>query len=127
MVALLNLRTAPIVEAVATVLPVRELRSDCLRTQQGHAESGLGARTGRGGGRAGSGWSGVRQSLLLRDELVYPYLLRLLLLARGVGYHPRLLRLPRMQLPLELLVWQARRHPARRGVPHYLRVTGQSC
>ena len=36
-VALLNLRTAPIVEAVATVLPVRALRSDCLRTQQGHA------------------------------------------------------------------------------------------
>jgi hypothetical protein len=31
-VALLNLRTAPIVEAVATVLPVRALRSDCLRT-----------------------------------------------------------------------------------------------
>lgn len=57
-VALLNLRTAPIVEAVATVLPVRELRSDCLRTQQGHAESGLGARTGRGGGRGGFGLVG---------------------------------------------------------------------
>jgi hypothetical protein len=64
---------------------------------------------------AGSGWSGVRQSLLLRDELVYPYLLRLLLLACGVGCRPRLLRLPRVQLPLELLVWHARCGVIRRG------------
>ena len=60
----------------------------------------------------------LRQPFLLRDELLYPYPLRLLLLARGFGCRARLLRLPCLQLALELLVRHARRHPARRGVPH---------
>ena len=61
----------------------------------------------------GSCWSGVRQPLLLRDELVYPYLLRLLLLTRGIGSLSRLLSLVRTELPLELLVRHAGRRPVR--------------
>ena len=79
---------------------------------------GLGQRPAVVVGGAGSGRSGVRQPFLLRDELVYPYPLRLLLLARGFGCRARLLRLPCLELALELLVWQARRDPARRGVAH---------
>ena len=58
------------------------------------------------GAGAGVGLSppAARQALLLRDELVYPRLLRLLRLARGLGLLPRLLRLPRAELPLQLLL-----------------------